>query len=179
MKKSFFALFFTCLIFGLVGCASTGTMSEDGFITYYDDVKDVTFVYHKDLDLGFVYNLKDSLTGERENIRLYLANDNLVYTMNYQYRNWAFLYNSVFLANGKRLEIPLKNRDTDVVSGTVVREAYITILSDDQINALYDLLSSGSVEVAFLGDKYNTGKIKIPQKVVTAMLATIEKYREL
>ena len=47
------------------------------------------------------------------------------------------------------------------------------------IESLYNLLSAGAVEVAFIGDKSNTGKLKISEKISSVMIETINKYKEL
>lgn len=173
MKKLLFVLL---VVLSLVGCASTSA-SEDSFITEYDDIKNVTYITHSDLDIGYFYNLKDSISGERENIRVYIANDSLILSVNYQWKNWAFFDSAVFLANGSRLQIALDNRTSSIVNGNIVREQFSCIMSEADIDALLAMLSADSVQVAFTG-KYTTEKLKIPPKIINAMRATILEYRK-
>lgn len=160
-------------------CSLSFAANKKGlFITKYDDVKDVTYITHKSMQIGFLYNLRDSITGERENLRLYIMNNNLVLSVNYQYRNWAFFKTAVFLGNGSRLTFNFDQRISNVISGTVLREQYDYIMNDDDIDRLFNLLSAGVVNIAFIGD-YTTDKMKIPAKVSAAMIDTIKKYKEL
>ena len=59
-----------------------------------------------------------------------------------------------------------------------MREHYDYIMNDADIESLYNLLSAGAVEVAFIGDNSNT-KLKISKNVSSAMIETINKYKEL
>ena len=52
-------------------------------------------------------------------------------------------------------------------------------MNDADIDSLYNLLSAGAAEVAFIGDNSDTDKLKISKKVSSAMIETINKYKEL
>lgn len=130
------------------------------------------------MKVGYLYNLRDSLSGERENLRLYIANGKLLLSVNYQFKNWAFFDSVVFLGNNSRLQINLDNRSSKIISGSVVREQYDTFLNLGTIQELNNILSCDSVQVAFLGD-YSTNKISIPVKYINAMKETINKYLSL
>lgn len=173
MKKLFFIIFL-CALF--IGCASNNVSSEGGFITEYDEVRGVTSTIHEDLQAGMIYNIRDNLAGEREHVMLVIQDNRLGLGVLYQYRNWAFLTKVVFIANGQRMEIKLDNRQTSIVTPTVVREGYSVYLSDAEAEKLRALLAVDSCAVAFIGDKYTTDKIAIKPKIRAALLATIERY---
>ena len=63
--------------------------------------------------------------------------------------------------------------------GSIVREQYDYIMNAADIESLYNLLSAGAVEVAFIGDKSNTEKLKISEKISSVMIERINKYKEL
>lgn len=179
MKKLFFVfvVLFSAFFFS---CASSSIVSKDGaFITEYDDVRNVTRITHENMKIGSFYNLRDSITGERINLRVYISNNNLVLSSNYQYKNWSFFKTVVFLCNGSRVAFDFDKRFSNVVSGSIVREQYDYIMNDADIDSLYNLLSAGAAEVAFIGDSSNTDKLKISKKVSSAMIETINKYKEL
>lgn len=180
MKKLFFvfAVLFSAFFFSCV--SSSSIISKDGaFSTEYDDIRNVTFITHENMKIGTFYNLRDSITGERINLRLYISNNNLVLSSNYQYKNWSFFKTVVFLCNGSRVAFDFDKRFSNVVSGSIVREQYDYIMNDADIESLYNLLSAGAVEVAFIGDNSNTDKLKISKNVSSAMIETINKYKEL
>ena len=109
MKKCFI-LFFAMLI---VGCASTGSISTNGdFKTVYDDVSDITMITHSDMELGYFYNLKDNISGERENLRLAIADKSLVMIADYQNKDWIFI-NSIVLLDGKGGRLKIEKRKTE------------------------------------------------------------------
>ena len=170
MRKLFLCLF--CL--ALVGCASTKSDGSSPFITEYDDVTGVTETIHKDLRVGSFYNLRDSITGEREHVLLSITNGQLMLGVLYQYNSWAFFNTAVFIADGKRLEIALGDRSTNVVSGDVVREGYSVAIPDDTAAKLAEILQSNNVYIAFIGDKYTTDKIAVKPKIRDALRATLE-----
>ena len=180
MKKLFFVF---AVLFSAFFCScvsSTSIVSKDGaFITEYDDIRNVTFITHENMKIGTFYNLRDSITGERINLRLYISNNNLVLSSDYQYRNWAFFKSVVFLCNSSRVVFDFDNRSSYIVSGSIVREQYDYIMNAADIESLYNLLSAGAVEVAFIGDKSNTGKLKISEKISSVMIETINRYKEL
>ena len=110
MKNQF--LLFVCALyvfsFSVFAKASSSkkTSNHDDFETVYDDVTDATRITHSDMELSYLYNLKDSLSGERENIRLLIINGWLAMTADYQNRNWLFIDSVVFLdGKGGRLKI--------------------------------------------------------------------------
>lgn len=167
-------IFLTC--FFLFGCVSSSVNTDSPFITDYDEVTDTTVVYHKDLELGYFYNLKDSISGERENIRLRIIDDSLYLTVDYQFSLWSFFHTAVFIADKNRLEIPLKRTSSHVVSGSIVRESFSAVLSDADTENLLNLLQVDSCGVAFIGDKYMTDKLAIKPKIRDAFIQTIELY---
>ena len=179
MKKLFFVfvVLFSALFFS---CVSSSIVSkENSFITEYNDIRNVTFITHENMKIGSFYNLRDSITGERINLRLYISNNNLFLSSNYQYNNWSFFKTVVFLCNGSRVTFDFDNRSSYVVSGSIVREQYEYVMNDADIESLYNLLSAGAVEVAFIGDNSTTDKLKISEKVSAAMIETINKFKEL
>ena len=168
MKKLFFVF---AVLFSAFFCScvsSTSIVSKDG-----------AFITHENMKIGTFYNLRDSITGERINLRLYISNNNLVLSSDYQYRNWAFFKSVVFLCNSSRVVFDFDNRSSYIVSGSIVREQYDYIMNAADIESLYNLLSAGAVEVAFIGDKSNTGKLKISEKISSVMIETINRYKEL
>lgn len=46
---------------------------KDDFKVVYDDVEDITMITHVDMELKSFYNLKDNVSGERENVRLFVS----------------------------------------------------------------------------------------------------------
>lgn len=183
MKKSIIVLLSALLVF--IGCASTNVVdssSGDNFKTVYDDVADVTMITHKDMELGYFYNLKDNISGERENIRLSIIGSNLVCIADYQYKDWMFINSLVFLdGKGGRLKIDNGNRHEEVknLKNVFVRECYIATLDDDSVNALYNILKSDNPTVSFVGTDSRTDKLDIKKNVKSAMIATVEKWQSL
>lgn len=180
MKKIASSIVFLLISFSFCFAAS----SKDEFKTTYDEIEDVTFITHKDMQKGAFYNLKDSATGERENISLYISGKSLTIWADYQNNDWMFIDGIVFLdANNNRLKIDYGNRtDSDVKTGAVknvyVREDYGAILKDEDITNLEKLLSSSKVYVAFTGKK-NTKKMELKIKYIKAMQATIKKWKSI
>lgn len=173
--KKLFLLSFLCALF--LGCTSTNVSNEGGFITEYDEVRGVSSTIHADLKPGMIYNIRDNLAGEREHVMLIIQNNRLGLGVLYQYNKWAFFNKVVFIANGERLELKLDNRNSSVVTSSIVRESYSIYLSDADIEKLRGLLSAESCGVAFIGEKYTTDKMTIKQKARAALLATIEHYK--
>ena len=179
MKKCF--VLFLAMLF--VGCASTGGVSSNGnFKTVYDDVSDVTMITHSDMELGYFYNLKDNVSGERENLRLSIADKSLVMIADYQNKDWIFI-NSIVLLDGKggRLKIENGKRHEEVknLKTVFVRERYIATLDNGNIAALRDILQSEKPTASFVGTDNRTEKLDIKPKVKAAMIATIEKWQSL
>ncbi len=180
MKKLVASIVLLFITFSFCFAAS----SKDEFKTTYDEVEDVTFITHKDMQKGAFYNLKDSATGERENISLYISDKSLTIWADYQNNDWLFIDGIVFLdADSNRLKIDYgKRSDSDVKKGGLknvyVREDYGAILKEEDISNLEKLLSSQKVYVAFLGKK-NTKKMELKAKYIQAMQATIEKWKSL
>lgn len=183
MKKSIIVLLLALLVF--VGCGSTNvadSSSGDNFKTVYDDVADVRMITHEDMELGYFYNLKDNMSGERENIRLSITGNNLVCIADYQYKDWLFINSLVFLdGKGGRLKIDNGNRHEEVknLKKVFVRERYIATLDNDSANALYNILKSDSPTVSFVGTDSRTDKLEIKKNVKSAMIATVEKWQSL
>ena len=179
MKKCFI-LFFAMLI---VGCASTGSISTNGdFKTVYDDVSDITMITHSDMELGYFYNLKDNISGERENLRLAIADKSLVMIADYQNKDWIFI-NSIVLLDGKggRLKIENGKRKDEVknLNTVFVRERYIAKIDNNSVSTLRDILRSEKPTASFIGTDSRTDKLDINPKVKAAMIATIEKWLSL
>lgn len=168
MKK----LFFLLIPFFFLACASNNVTSAGGFEISRDNVLGRTKIIHEDLKPGMIWNLRDSITGEREHIYFSIINDKLKIGACYQFNRWAFITDAVFLANGERLVVPLKNRQTTIVKGKIVREEYINDIPADCIEPLKRMLSS-ECHIAFVGDNYVTDKLKIKDKVREALLATL------
>ena len=134
------------------------------FKTVYDDVEDVTTVIHKDLEynMGW-FNIKESLSGERENIQLYINNDALILKAIYQFSSWAFVEKLTFLNDG----------------GSAVREYLYTALTESETAALKEVLSGSNPVIVFSGTKARSDKLKIKPKVSSAMLETIEYFESM
>lgn len=166
-----------------INCTSTSNVSPNGdFKTVYDDVADVTITTHPDMELGYFYNLKDSVTGERENLRLVIANKSLIMIANYQNKDWLFISSIVFLdGKGGRLEIKGGERSDEVqtFNNTFVKEEYMVTLDNDSIASLRNILKADNPTTSFIGSKNRTAKLDIKQKVKTAMIATIENWQLL
>ena len=180
MKKLVASIVLLCITFSF--CFSAP--SKDEFKTTYDEVEDITFITHKDMQKGAFYNLKDSATGERENISLYISDKSLTIWADYQNNDWMFIDGIVFLdADSNRLKIDYgKRTESDVKTGAIknvyVREDYGTIIKEVDISNLENILSSSKVYVAFLGKK-NTKKMELKAKYIKAMQATIEKWKSI
>lgn len=148
------------------------------FKTVYDDVDDVTTVIHKDLEynMGW-FNIKESLSGERENIQLYINNDALILKAIYQFSSWAFIEKLTFLNDGgSRCVIKISQHNREVLSGSAVREYLYSALTESETAALKEVLSGSNPVIVFSGTKSRTDKLKIKPKVSAAMLETIEYF---
>lgn len=171
-----------CALYAVSVSAFAKKTPKDDFKVVYDDVSDSTRITHVNMELKSLYNLKDNISGERENIRLFISNGWLAMSADYQNNEWLFINSVVFLdGNGGRLKINNGNRKEDVKNfNTVfVRERYIAILEDVAAKQLYDILQAGKPTVTFVGSNYRTDKLDIKPKVKAAMIATIEKWRSL
>lgn len=175
---------FTCIITLLfMGCASTGGVSTGGdFKTVYDDVSDVKVITHSDMELGYFYNLKDNMSGERENLRLSIVDKSLVMIADYQDKDWIFINSLVLLdGKGRRLKIENGQRQEEVknLRTVFVRERYTAIIGNESVSALRDILRSEKPTVSFVGADRRTGKLDIKPKVKSAMIATIGKWQSI
>lgn len=165
MRKSIFVLLFFFLVFSVFA---------DDFIKKYDDVMDMTYITHKDMEIAAFYNLRDSLSGERENVRLYIAGNMLVFAADYQYSKWLDIQQIVFLSEAGRFVIDNGDRSGHVVTSSVLRENYTAELKNaDDFKAV---LQGANPVVCFVGRKSRTDKLKIKPKVSSAMLETIEFF---
>lgn len=186
MRISHKLIFVTAATLFLVSaCASNPNVSSsNGFKTTVDDIRGITFITHTDMELGGFYNLKDSISGERENISLYIADSDLIASANYQGKNWIFINGIVFLdGDGNRLALDYGERNTsDVNTGALnnvyVREQYGVTVKEKDIQLLENILKNNKVYVAFLGQK-TTGKMELKSKYKDAMLLTIKKQIEI
>ena len=174
MKKIF--------IFILV-LSAFGLFAQDNanFKTSYDDVEDVTTITHKDLEynMGW-YNIKESLSGERENIQLYINNNALIMAAIYQFSTWAFVEKLTFLNdNGSRCVIKISKHNREVLSGSAVREYLYSALTESETAALKEVLSGPNPVVVYSGTKSRTDKLKIKPKVSAAMIETIEYFENM
>lgn len=185
MKKIF--LLISILSFVVMGCQTTSVVSstsDDGFKTFDDEVRGVSFITHKDLERGYFYNLKDSLTGERENISIYISGKDLVAWADYQGSAWIFINGIVFLdSDGNRLVLDYgSTTDSDVNSGALnnvyIREDYGVKIKKSDIERLEAILNSSKVYVAFLGKK-STGKMELKSKYINAIKLTIGKWKSI
>lgn len=183
MKK--IVLFFAALYaLALVGCASTNSISKkmnaDGFVEEHDDLTGNVFVTHPDLQTGSFYNLKDSLTGERENIAFFIINKSFGMHADYQYSRWIFIDSVVLLNDSEdKLIISDGKQSSNVVSGSVVREGYSSILNDGQILMLEKIVKSPVAYCAFTGSKGRTDKLVIKEKQKSAIISTINEWRKI
>lgn len=177
MKKLFIVLL-SCLFFS---CATTNVKSENNFNITYDDITDDTIITHSDMKLGYFYNLKDNAFGERENIRVYLVNNEVAFIADYQYRDWLHINEIVFIGNNSRVTINNGIQSGEVINlkTVFVREKYTACLNEEQINSLMEILNAPVSYAAFVGSKGHTDKMEISPKVKNAMLETFNKYFEL
>ena len=174
MKK----IFIFILVFSAVGLFA---QDNANFKTIYDDVEDVTTVIHKDLEynMGW-YNIKESLSGERENIQLYINNDALILKAIYQFSSWAFVEKLTFLNdNGSRCVIKISQHNREVLSGKAVREYLYSALTESETAALKEVLSGSNPVVVYSGTKARTDKLKIKPKVLNAMIETIAYFESM
>lgn len=151
------------------------------FKTVYDDVEDVTTVIHKDLEynMGW-YNIKESLSGERENIQLYIYNGSLIMQAIYQFSSWAFIEKLTFLNdNGARCVVKIGKHNREVLSGSAVREYLYSALTESETAALKEVLSGSNPVVVYSGTKSRTDKLKIKPKVLNAMLETLGYFESI
>lgn len=167
----------------LVGCASNRgitSFTDGNFTVEYDAIKDRTFYTHKELKRGaMIYNLKDNISGERENISVYISNTSMVLDVDYQWSQWLFIDSVIILDNNQdRLVINRGERSSNVISGKVLRERYYAILLDDDIDQLEKILTSQTAYCVFIGSSNRTDMLEIKPKIKTAILETIAKYRE-
>ena len=148
------------------------------FKTVYDDVDDVTTITHKNMEYNMgMYNLRDNILGERENVRLYISNNVLILAAIYQYSSWAFIEKLTFLNdNGSRCVIKIGKHNREVLSGSAVREYLYSALTESETATLKEVLSGSNPVVVFSGTKSRTDKLKIKPKVSSAMLETIEYF---
>lgn len=171
MKRFFiFVLIFSAFVLS--------AQDNANFKTVYDDVEDVTTITHKNMEynMGF-YNIKDNISGERENIRLYINNNTLIMAAIYQFSSWAFIEKLTFLNDGgSRCVIKISQHNREVLSGSAVREYLYTALTESETAALKEVLSGSNPVVVFSGTKTRSDKLKIKPKVSAAMLETIEYF---
>lgn len=166
-----------CAVVLFFGCASVEDYVQEGnFRIKYNDVSGVTEIVHNDLIVGGLYNLRDNIFGERENIRVVLENNFLFLSVMYQYKSFGYFTDAVIIANGERLQIPLTDRKTHVGSG-FVRENYATLLTPELAAELRRLMLSDNCVVAFLGD-YTTDKMAVSAEIREAVIETIDYYLE-
>ena len=182
MKRNLIiTMFITFLL--CVGCASnsssglTKSITSDGFISTYDVVTNTEIIDHEDLEFSpmRIYNLRDSLWGERENIRVRLINNMPVVVANYQYKDWIFLNTITFIdANNNRLVLTDGVHSRDVISGDCVREQLTVILLPEQIETLKAILGN-SPRVVFSGSKGRTDLFEIKPKITEPMLQVLNR----
>ena len=180
--KSIIACVLVSLIF--FGCASTDVVSTTSgeFKTVYDDVADVTVRTHSDMELGYFYNLRDNMSGERENLRLSIVDRSLALTADYQNKDWIFI-NSVVLLDGKgrRLKVENGQRQEEVknLRTVFVRECYTAIIDNESVPLLREILQAENPTVSFVGTNKRADKLDIKPKVKAAMIATIDKWQSV
>ena len=172
MKKLLFLILISVLLYS---CVTNSFTDGDVFITEYNEITGTTKTIHKYLIPGITYNVRDSLTGEREHLSFEIFKNELLMRVRYQNSFWSFFNSIVFLADGERLEISLTSRNSEVVSGSIVREQFTTFIGADKLEPLRTMLASDSCSVAFIGKKYTTNKIKLKPKTRTALLSTVER----
>ena len=144
----------------------------------YDDIEDVTTITHKDLDFNMGwYNIKESLSGERENLRIYIRDNSLILAAIYQFSHWSFVEKLTFLNDdGARCVVKVGNHDREVLNASAVREYLYTALTESETAELKEVLSGSNPIVVYSGTKSRTDKLKIKPKVSSAMLETIEYF---
>lgn len=167
MKKSLIVLFLFVFAFSAFA---------DDFITTYDDIMDVTFITHKDMKIGALYNLRDDLAGERENLRLYISNGVLVLNSSYQFSRWLDMQQVVIVSDNGRFVVDKGDNDKNIVTGKIVRESFITVLTETQASELLNVLNGANPIACFVGSRGRTDKLKIKSKTLSALIATIEYY---
>lgn len=171
-----------CALCALSVSAFAKKPPKDDFKVVYDDVADITMITHVDMELKSFYNLKDNVSGERENVRLFVSNGWLAMVADYQNNEWLFTKSVVFLdGNGGRIKIDDGERKEEVKNFNTVfiRERYMAILDSESADKLYDILQAEKPTVVFVGKNGRTDKFVIKPKVKAAMIATIEKWRSI
>lgn len=151
------------------------------FKTVYDDVDDVTTITHKNMEYNMgLYNLRDNILGERENVRLYISNNVLILAAIYQYSSWAFVEKLTFLNDsGARCVVKIGKHNREVLNGSAVREYLYSALIETAAAELKEVLSGSNPVVVFSGTKARSDKLKIKPKVSSAMLETIEYFENM
>lgn len=163
----------------LISCVSIPMADANGFYTDYDDVREVTTIEHDYFkNAGMLYNLKDSITGERENLDFLITNDFLFVVAKYQYNSWAFIDSLVFIGSGKKIKIALPDNSRNAYAG-YIREICSNALSNNDAIALREILQDPAATVSFLGSKRDSEKLKINRDLRDAAIKTIDKYLEL
>ena len=172
--------------FILISCASTSgvtsSKSADGFIYSVDEVTGFASYTHEDLAEGYFYNLRDNLTGERENFSLKIKNNSLFAYCDYQYNNWLFIKSFVIYAGDLRLFKELRRTSEKPAAGVTsvyVREHGWCSLSADDVAQLEQIAAADDVKICFVGSSIRSDVFTVKPKIKTAILATCKKWREL
>lgn len=169
MKKLFLVLIFFSMFSAFAKPAE--------LIEKYDEVRDCTVIECSFFNNDTFYNIKDSISGERANIRFYIVDGRLGFSVAYQFSEWAFVQSVVFFGNGKRIKINVEETNHKVGSG-FVREFLFAELSKEDAETLRDILADENANISFLGKKRSLEKIKIKKDVRAASLMVIEKFLE-
>ena len=180
MKKLLLLFLGGGVLLFLIGCSSTSglvkTQQDDGFITTSDIITGNEKIQHSDFELGAFYNLRDSITGERENIAACITDNTLVISANYQYNQWLFINEVIFIDTdtNTRLALPGGISDTEVVAGNVLRESYTVSVNNSDLATLRQIIN-GAPQVCFIGTKGRTDLLKIKPKQINAFNLTLDK----
>lgn len=166
-----------CLVTINANQAKSKNNKDGDFNTVYDDVYDSTTVTHKDLKPMGLFSIGNLSGGH--NIRLYISNNALIMYVDYNSSWLLYIQSLVFLNDkGERFEITDGRHSVNVVSSGY-NEYYIKALTGDTLKKFEDILHSSKITVSFLGKHGRTDKLKIKPKIKNAMIATIDKWREL
>lgn len=200
MKKSLFII--TGLVMILSSCATTNGMKKEkidlGLVRYTDAVMDTVRYEHPKLvpnpDSG-KFNLHKG--ADSENINAYIENNQFFIEASYECKSPELLkLNSIIFVGGDEKLTFKKTRvlpsDLDVndyhyeqlinpyFSYSSVNnysyEEFKMLLSEEEVDALSNLLEAGVVSVCFVGERGRTDLFKLSKKVNVALRTMIEKY---
>lgn len=185
MKKIFYALALIPMLF--ISCATTSQSNEfvPKFETTYYRTSGSTVTQEDNLTKHYMPNIASSITGENEWVLMKIIESDetgifLSLQWIYQNKDWLFARQIEFYNNnGTRLYLTDNDPIRNVISATNVIEEMSAILSDEEMNKLYELASSDTMYCLYIGKNKVTREFVIKPKIKNSILATIDKYKEM